>query len=97
MTNGAKSIVFMERILNKNAYLRKDYNNFFNRIFEFRSHVQNKRKYCKRQISLLLTSSSNQRSSSTTKIWVVFDASAKSDSGISLNPVVQNDFYFVII
>lgn len=97
-------LLFMEKRLNKNAYLRKEYNKFLEEYLNL-GHMSMVNENAEREkiVCYLPHHPVIKNTSSTTKVRVVFDASAKSDSGISLNdsqligPVVQNDLISILL
>lgn len=94
----------VEKRLQHDEYLKAEYIRFMNEYIEMGHMVQVTDDSVQTQDPFYLPHHSVIKSSSlTTKVRVVFDASAKSTSGISLNdvlrcgPVVQQDLFSILI
>lgn len=103
-----KRLEQVERRLARNPDLRNSYTNFMNEYIQLghmeEDKAQPQQPYkCKDPEYFLPHHPVIKEDSSTTKVRVVFDASAKTTSGISLNdmqlvgPVVQSDLFSIMV
>ncbi|XP_018396617.1 PREDICTED: uncharacterized protein LOC108774886 [Cyphomyrmex costatus] len=97
-----KRLLSLERRLNTNLKLRDEYHNFLQE-YQSLGHMTEIREPIMQEGCFLPHHSVIKESSVTTKLRVVFDASAKTTSGVSLNdtlfkgPVVQQDLFSIVL
>lgn len=106
LENATKRFNALERRLSKNSEIREEYSKFMSE-YEALGHMSlisdPSETDCDRGIYYLPHHCVIKEDSSTTKLRVVFDASSKSDNGISLNdilmvgPTIQEDLLSILL
>ena len=100
-----KRFTYLERKLNTDNHLKAEYTKFMNEYIDLQhmTEVNEDQDPANKQCFYLPHHAVIKLSSSTTQTRVVFDASAKSSSGISLNdtlmvgPTIQDDLFSIMI
>ncbi|XP_071057548.1 uncharacterized protein [Onthophagus taurus] len=99
-----KSALLLLRKLAKNSNLRQEYNNFLKEYEDLGHMTLTSFDKCDYDIVIYLPHHAViKQTSSTTKVRVVFDASAKTTSGLSLNdvlkvgPKIQSDLFDIVV
>ncbi|XP_071052614.1 uncharacterized protein [Onthophagus taurus] len=97
-------LISLERKLAKNSNLRQEYNNFLKEYEDLGHMTLTSFDKCDNDIvNYLPHHAVIKQTSSTTKVRVVFDASAKTTSGLSLNDVlkvgtkIQSDLFDIVV
>ncbi|XP_071051383.1 uncharacterized protein [Onthophagus taurus] len=97
-------LISLERKLAKNSNLRQEYNNFLKEYEDLGHMTLTSFDKCDNDIvNYLPHRVVIKQTSSTTKVRVVFDASAKTTSGLSLNdvlkvgPKIQSDLFDIVV